>query len=77
MCCSFVASLSNHLKKKITKTERATTMLSPVQQSDIGGKCQQAVNVLSVCVVVTSGAHTIEWGDLTTCQDGTPRDLSP
>jgi len=27
--------------------------------------------------IVTSGAHTTEWGDLTTCQDGTPRDFDP
>jgi len=27
-------------------------------------------------VIVTSGAHTTEWGDLTTCQDGTPVTLT-
>ena len=26
---------------------------------------------------VTSGAYTTEWGDLTTCQDGNPRNLDP
>jgi len=36
-----------------------------------------AGKLLHVVIVVTSGAHTTEWEDLTTCQDGTPRDLDP